>query len=147
MTDNENSTNLSAGSLQAPQIQIVWGFLSGPRDIMGSLVAIDQQALATGCLPWKRTVPYSNRASWVWVFLRLSVSLKLIFIVPLIFILFLYICFNSRGRVPLARNSLRAVKSHWLVQKVTLAGQKSHTRANMSHWSVRISNHIPAFVC
>ena len=32
MIDNENSTNLSADSLQAPQIQIVWGFLSGPRD-------------------------------------------------------------------------------------------------------------------
>ena len=30
--NNENSTNLSADSLQAPQIQIVWGFLSGPRD-------------------------------------------------------------------------------------------------------------------
>ena len=32
MIDNENSTNLSADSLQAQQIQIVWGFLSGPRD-------------------------------------------------------------------------------------------------------------------
>ena len=32
MIDNENNTNLSADSLQAPQIQIVWGFLSGPRD-------------------------------------------------------------------------------------------------------------------
>ena len=32
MIDNENSTNLSADSLQAPQIQIVWGFLSGPHD-------------------------------------------------------------------------------------------------------------------
>ena len=31
MINNENSTNL-ADSLQAPQIQIVWGFLSGPRD-------------------------------------------------------------------------------------------------------------------
>ena len=31
MIDNENSTNLGAYSLQAPQIQIVWGFLSGPR--------------------------------------------------------------------------------------------------------------------
>ena len=28
MIDNENSSNLSADSLQAPQIQIVWGFLS-----------------------------------------------------------------------------------------------------------------------
>ena len=31
MIDNENSTNLAGDSLQAPQIQIVWGFLSGPR--------------------------------------------------------------------------------------------------------------------
>ena len=27
---------------------------------MGSRVVIDQQALATGCVHWKRTVPYSN---------------------------------------------------------------------------------------
>ena len=32
MINNENSTNLCAESLQAPQIQIVCGFLSGPRD-------------------------------------------------------------------------------------------------------------------
>ena len=32
MVDDENSTNLSADSLQAPQIQINRGFLSGPRD-------------------------------------------------------------------------------------------------------------------
>ena len=32
MINNENITNLSADSLQPPQIQIVWGFLSGPRD-------------------------------------------------------------------------------------------------------------------
>ena len=32
MINNENSSNLSADSLLAPQIQIVWGFLSGPRD-------------------------------------------------------------------------------------------------------------------
>ena len=31
MINNENSTNLSADSLQAPQIQIIWGFLSDPR--------------------------------------------------------------------------------------------------------------------
>ena len=31
MINNENSTNLSAESLQAPQIQTVWGFLPGPR--------------------------------------------------------------------------------------------------------------------
>ena len=32
MIDNEKSAYLSADSLQAPQIQIVWWFLSGPRD-------------------------------------------------------------------------------------------------------------------
>ena len=32
MINNENITNLSADSLEAPQIQIVWGFRSGPRD-------------------------------------------------------------------------------------------------------------------
>ena len=32
MIDNENGTNLSADSLQAPQFQIVGGFISGPRD-------------------------------------------------------------------------------------------------------------------
>ena len=119
---------------------------------MGSRVVIDQQALATGYVHWKRTVPYSNVVQktaqtictgykenivvlesgyffdylchWNWFLLSL-----------LIFILFLYF-FNSRGRVPLAGNSLRAEKSHWQVQKVTLAGPKSHTRAKMSHWSV-----------
>ena len=63
---------------------------------MGSRV-IDQQAFATGCVHRKRKVPYSNgvkgtnyiywikrkyRGSWVWVFLRLFVSLTLIFIGP-----------------------------------------------------------------
>ena len=45
---------------------------------------------------------------------------------------------NVRGRVPLAGSSLRAEKSYWQVQRVTLAGPKSHTRAKMSHWSVII---------
>ena len=76
-----------------------------------------------------------HRGSWVWVFLRLSVWLKLIFIVPSDFYS-ISISFNSRGRVPLAGSSLRGEKSHWQVQKVTLAGPKSHTRTKMSHWSV-----------
>ena len=120
----------------------------------GSCVVIDQQALATGYVHWKRTVPYSNVVQktaqtictgykenimvlesgyffdylchWNWFLLSL-----------LILILFLYF-FNSPGRVPRAGNSLRAEKSHWQVQKVTLAGPKSHTRAKMSHWSVMI---------
>ena len=40
--------------------------------------------------------------------------------------------------MPPAGNSLRAEKLHWHVQKVTLAGPKSHTRAKMPHWSVII---------
>ena len=48
--------------------------------------------------------------------------------------------------MPLAGNSLRAEKSQWQVQKVTLAGPKSHTRAKMSHWSVIISDNSPVGV-
>ena len=81
-----------------------------------------------------------HRGSWVWVFLRLSVSLKLIFIVPFNFYSISIFFFNFRGKVPLAGNSLRAEKSHWRVQKVTLAGPKSHTRAKMSQWSVIIKH-------
>ena len=32
MVNNENGTNMYVDSLQAPQIQIVWDFLSDPRD-------------------------------------------------------------------------------------------------------------------
>ena len=115
---------------------------------MGSRVVIDQQALATGCVHWNYLNVVQKTAQtictgykenivvlesgyffdylchWNWFLLSL-----------LIFTLFLYF-FNSRGRVPLAGNNLRAVKSHWQVQKVTLAGPKIHTRAKMSHWSV-----------
>ena len=92
---------------------------------------------AKNCPNYMYWIQGKHRGSWVWVFLRLSVSLKLIFIVPFKFYsisIFLLI----RGRVSLARNILRAKKSHWQVQKVTLAGPKSHTRAKMSHWSVKI---------
>ena len=127
---------------------------------MGSRGVIDQRASATGCVHWKRTVPYLNvvpktaqtictgykenmvvlesgyffdyLCHWHWFLLSL-----------LIFILFLYF-FNSRGRVPLAGNSIRAEKSHWQVQKVTLTGPKSHTRAKMSHCSVIINNQVQA---
>ena len=64
----------------------------------------------------------------------------------LIFNRFLYIFFNSRGRVPLVGNSLRAEKWHWQVQKVTLAGPKSHTRAKMSHCSVIMFSLICAWI-
>ena len=89
------------------------------------------------CMYW---IQGKHRSFRVWVFLRLSVSLKLIFIVPFNFYSISMGFFNSRGRVPLAGNSLGAEKSHWQVQKVTLAGPKSHTRAKMSHWSVMIND-------
>ena len=127
-----------------------------------STIVIDQQALATGCVHWKRTVPYSNVVKrttqtictgykesigvlesryffdylchWNWFLFS-----------PLVFNLFLYIFFsNSRRWVSLTGNSLRAEKSHWRVQEVTLAGPKIHTRAKMSHCSV-IMNVIKRF--
>ena len=79
-----------------------------------------------------------HRGSWVWIFLWFFVSLKLIFIVPFNFKSISIYHFNSRGMVPLAGNSPRAEKWHWQVQKVTLAGPKSHTTAKMSHWSVMV---------
>ena len=88
---------------------------------------------AKNCPKYMYWIQEKHRGSWVWV---LSVSLKLIFIVPFNFYFVSIFFFNSRGRVPLAGNSLRAEKWHWQVQKVTLAGPKSHTRAKMSHWSV-----------
>ena len=50
---------------------------------------------------------------------------------------FLYI-FLIRGEGATGREQLGAEKSHWQVQKMTLAGSKSHTSAKMSHWSVII---------
>ena len=127
---------------------------------MGSRVVIDQQALATGCVYWKRKVPYSNAVKRTAQTIRTGYTENIVVLESgyffdylfhwnwfllslLIFNLFLYIFFNSRGRVPLAGNSLRAEKSHWQVQKVTLAGPKSHTRAKMSHWSVMIRVNNP----
>ena len=98
---------------------------------------------AKNCPNYMYWIQGKHRGSWAWVFLRSSVSSKLIFIVPFNFYSISIYFFNSRGRVPLAENSLRAEKSHWQVQKVTSAGPKSHTRAKMSHWSVIISNYIP----
>ena len=90
---------------------------------------------AKNCPNYMYWIQGKHRGSWVWVFLRLSVLLKLIFIVSFNFYSISIFFFNSRGWVPLAGNSLRAEKSHWQVHKVTLAGPKSHTRAKMSHWS------------
>ena len=61
MINNENRTNLSADSLQAPQIQIVWGFLSGPRARQWDhVLLLISKPKATGCVHCKCTVPYSN---------------------------------------------------------------------------------------
>ena len=78
---------------------------------------------AKNCPNYMYWIQGKHCGSWVWVFPGLSVSLKLIFIFPLN-VYCISIFFNSRGRVPLAGNSLRAEKSHWQVQKVTLAGPK-----------------------
>ena len=126
---------------------------------MGSRVVIDRQALATGCVPCKRTVPCLNVVKRIaqtihvmyvldarktlW-FLSLVIS-SIICVIEIDFYCHFNLYpisiyyFNSRGRMPLAGNSLRAKKSHWQVQKVTLAGPKSHTRAKLSHWSVIIT--------
>ena len=128
---------------------------------MRSRVVIDHQALATGCVHWKRTVPYSSvvkrtaqtiytgykETSW---FLSLGIPSIIcvigIFIVPFNFQSISIYFYDSRGGGggggggALAGKSRRAEKSHWQVQKVTLAGPKSHTRAKMSHWSVIIKD-------
>ena len=100
---------------------------------------------AKNCPNYVYWIQGKHRGSWVWVILRLSVSLKLISIVPFNFYS-ISIFFNSQGRVPLAGNSLRAEKWHWQVQKVTLARPKSHTTAKMSHWSVIIVCMCPTLI-
>ena len=118
MINNENSINLSADSLQAPQIQIVWEFLWGPCDVV-----IDQQALATGCVHWKRTVPYSNvvncpnyiyritgKHRGLCIFVIICV-IEIDFYCPFQFLIYFYIFFNSRGGY------------HW---QGTASGPKSH---------------------
>ena len=121
---------------------------------MGLRVVIDQQALATDCVHWKRTVPYSNvvQRTAQTIYTGYKENIVVLesgyffdylchwnwFYCPFWFLFYFYIFYNSRGRLPLAGNSLRAEKWHWQVQKVTLAGPKSHTRAKMLHWSVII---------
>ena len=78
---------------------------------------------AKNCANYVYWIQEKHRGSWTWVFLRLSVSLKLIFVVPFNFYS-ISIFFNSRGRVPLAGNSLRAEKSYWQVQKWHWQGRK-----------------------
>ena len=64
-----------------------------------------------------------HRGSWVWVFLRLFASLKLILLSLLIFTLFLYIF------------SIRGGGCHW---QRTASGPKSHIgRSKKWHWQGR----------
>ena len=85
-------------------------------------------------------------------FLRLGISsiicvTEIDFYSSFWFLIYFYIFFLIRaGRVSMAGNSLRAEKSHLQVQKVTVAGPKSHTRAKMSHWSVIIRNNGPGLL-
>ena len=160
MINNENSTNLSVDSLPAPQIQIIWGFLSGPCDRqcdhMLLLISKPYQLVARiestqflfkccekNCPNYMYWIPGKHRGSWASVFLRLFVSLKLVLLSLLSFNLFLYICLICW--VSLAGNSLRTEKSHWQVQKVALARPENHTRAKMSHWSVITINNKVLF--
>ena len=81
---------------------------------------------AKNCPNYMYWIQGKHRGSWVWVFLRLSVSLKLIFIVPFNFYSISIFYFNSRGRVPLAGKASgpkshigRSKKWHWQGRKVT----------------------------
>ena len=94
---------------------------------MGSRAVIDQQALATDCVHWKRTVPYSKCCAKTAQTICTGYKENIVVLESGYF--FDYLC---HWNVTLAE------KSHWQVQKVTLAGPKSHTRAKMSHWSVII---------
>ena len=119
---------------------------------MGLRVVIDQQALATGCAHWKCTVPYSNVVKRTAQTLCTGYKENIVVLKSghlfdylchrnwfllslLIFNLFLCIFFNSRGGCHW-QGAASGTKSYWQVQKVTLAGPKSHTRAKTSHWSV-----------
>ena len=96
---------------------------------MGSRVVIDQQALATGCVHWKRTVPYSNAvqksAQTIWTGYKENIVVLesgyffdylchwIDFIVPFNFYSISIFFLIRGGGGALAGNSLRAEKSHW----------------------------------
>ena len=100
MINNENSTNLSADSLQAPQIQIVWDSSQGFRvpdsgitccywsaSLSNRLRAFKAHSslfkcCEKNCPNYMYWIQGKHCGSWVWVFLQIFVSLKLIFIVP-----------------------------------------------------------------
>ena len=140
MIKNENSTNLSADSLQAPQIQIVWGFLSGPRDRQWDqvLLLISKPCQPVACIEsaqfliqrlWKELpklyVLDTRKTSW---FLSLGISsiicvIEFEFYCPFSFWIYFYIFFNSRGGC------------HW---QGTASGPKSHIgRSKKWHWQGR----------
>ena len=116
---------------------------------MGSRVVIDQQALATGCVKahssllkccakncpnYMYWIQWKHRGSWVWVFLRLSVSLKLIFIVPFnLYSISIFFLIRGGGGGALAGTASgpkshigRSKKWHWQGRKVTQQ-PKCHT--------------------
>ena len=75
---------------------------------------------AKNCPNYMYWIQGKHRGSWVWVFLRLSVSLKLIFIVPFSFYS-ISIFFLIRGG-----------RCHW---QGTASGPKSHIgRSKKWHW-------------
>ena len=145
----KNSTNLSADSLQAPQIQIVWGFLPCPRDRQwdhmllwsaslsnrlralkahSSLFKCCEKAAQTLCTGYKKNFVvldsgyfFDYLRHWKWFLLSL-----------LILNLFLYILFNSRGGCHWQGTALgpespigRPKKWHWQGREVT-QGPKCH---------------------
>ena len=141
MIINEISTNLSAASLQVRQIQIVRGFLSGPRDRQWDhvLLLVSKPSQPVAFIEsaqfliqmWKELpklyVLDPSKTSWLlsldiyWIISVIEID----FIVPFNFKSISIYFVNWRGRVQLAGNSLKAEKWHWQVQKVTLAGPKS----------------------
>ena len=86
---------------------------------------------AKNCPNYMYWIQGKHCGSWVWVFLRLSVSLKLIFIDLLIFILFLYFLIlgggcHWQGTASGPKTDIgRSKKWHWQGRKVT-QGPKCH---------------------
>ena len=143
--NNENSTNLSADSLQAPQIQIVWGFLSGPRDRQWDhvLILISKSKQPVACIEsaqfvfqmlWKELpklhVLDTRKTSG---FLSLGISsiicvIEIDFYCPYQFLIYFYIYFfKFAGEGVTGMEQLQG-------RKVTLACPKSDIgRAEKSH--------------
>ena len=124
---------------------------------MGSRVVIDQHALATGCVHWKRTVPCSNvverTAQTICTGYKESIMVlesgyffdylchwNRFLLSLLIFNLILYISFfKFAGEGALGREQLHG-------RKVTLAGSKSDIgRAEKSHKGQNVTLTVPPY--